>query len=126
MATAQQRASRRDEIDSLLAAWARDRKAPEAMETLQQAGVAAGWAQNAQHLTDVDPQLAARGWMVELQHATLGPQRHDCFPAWIDGRRLATASTPPILGQHSFEVYRELLGMSDEEIAAAIGEGLFE
>jgi hypothetical protein len=31
----------------------------------------------------------------------------------------------PFFGEHNFEVYKELLGMSEEEIAAAIGEGLF-
>ena len=46
-------------------------------------------------------------------------------PALIDGAPVEVPMAPPYLGEHTFEVYRELAGMSDEEIAAAIGEGVF-
>jgi len=125
LATGAGRARRRDEVDARLSRWAAGQGADAAMHRLQAAGVPAGRVQNAQDLTEADDQLAARRWLHVVEHATMGAQRHDAFPAWLDGRDLAPTCAPPILGQHSFEIYRDLAGMTDEEIAAGIADGLF-
>jgi hypothetical protein len=46
------------------------------------------------------------------------------FPAVFSNATFDYAPAP-FLREHNFEVYKELLGMSEEEIATAIGEGLF-
>lgn len=49
----------------------------------------------------------------------------DRFPVRIAGRPLPLPAAPPAFGEHSFAVYGELLGWSDEQIAGGIGDGLF-
>lgn len=119
------RRARVAEIDQRLAAWASPLAAADAMERLQRAGVPAGVVQNAQQLVESDPQLAARDWLAPVTHDACGAQRVDRFPATFDGDNLDPYRASPTLGQHTFEVYAELLGLSIEEIAEGIGEELF-
>lgn len=111
-------------IDRRLAAWAAERDAEAAMTELQAAGVPAGKVQLAPDL-ERDPQLAARACFTELAHASLGTQRIERFPATISGVELDPYRPSPAFGEHTFEVYGELLGMGEEEIALAIADGLF-
>jgi len=118
------RRARRAEIDARLAAWAAQREAEDAMAVLQAAGVPAGRVQSAPDL-ERDPQLAARDCFAELPHATLGTQRIERFPATFSDVALDPYRPSPAFGEHSFEVYGELLGMTEDEIALAIADGLF-
>jgi crotonobetainyl-CoA:carnitine CoA-transferase CaiB-like acyl-CoA transferase len=112
-------------IEAAIAAWTRVRSPREAMDALQAAGVPAGAVQTCEELFD-DPQLLHRGHWWVLNHAVIGPHAYDA-PAWKLSRTPARGRLPgPTLGQHSFEVCRELLGMDEEEIAALTAEGVFE
>ena len=115
----------RAEIDAALGAWASARDADTAMHLLQEAGVPAGKVQDARDLVEGDPQLAARGAFVTVPHATLGEQSLDRFPGTFSGVELDPYRASPAFGEHTFEVYGELLGMSEEEIALGIADGLF-
>lgn len=119
------RRARRGEIDAALAAWASARDADSAMHLLQEAGVPAGKVQDARDLVEADPQLAARGAFVAVPHATLGTQSFDRFPGTFSGVDLDPYRASPAFGEHTFEVYGELLGMTEEEIALGIADGLF-
>ncbi len=125
LATVDGRRAARARIDARLAEWAAAREAEGAMRQLQAAGVAAGTVQNAQDLSERDAQLAARGWLASAAHPTHGDIAMDRFPVRIAGRPLPLPAAPPAFGEHSFAVYGELLGWSDEQIAGGIGDGLF-
>lgn len=125
LATAAGRVAARAAIDARIAAAVATAPAEQLMDRLQAAGVPAGVVQNGRQLIDDDPQLAARAWLETIEHASLGTQRHDRFPALIDGAAVNVPMPPPYLGQHNFDVYGALADMSDEEIAIAIGNGLF-
>jgi crotonobetainyl-CoA:carnitine CoA-transferase CaiB-like acyl-CoA transferase len=71
-----------------------------------------------------DEQLAVRQWLVEVENKLLGRHKLDRFPAVFSDAAF-DYNPAPFLGEHNFEVYKELLGMSEEEVATAIGEGLF-
>ncbi|MFT3855078.1 MAG: CoA transferase [Ilumatobacteraceae bacterium] len=127
--TIDSRRERRSEVRSLLASWAIGRSAAEAAEELQAAGVPASKVQDASHLTGEDPQLAHRGSFLDLPSEMFGVQHIECFPA-----RLHDASGAPIeleyratpyYGEHTFDVYREVLGLDEVEIAERMGDGLF-
>jgi len=118
------RRERRDEVDAALARWAAGQDAEHAMHLLQEAGVAAGKLQTAPDL-QADPQLAARDVFAELAHGSVGTQRIERFPGTFSGSPLEPYRASPAFGEHTFEVYGELLGMSEEEIALAIADGLF-
>ena len=124
-ATVEGRREQRPLIDARLGAWAVEQDAEQAMRRLQAAGVPAGKVQDARDLTERDEQLAARGWLAEVEHPILGCRPTDRFPARFERSPLDPYIAAPVEGQHTFEVYRDLLGWNDEQIAAAIGEGLF-
>jgi crotonobetainyl-CoA:carnitine CoA-transferase CaiB-like acyl-CoA transferase len=111
-------------VDAAVARWASEQDAHEAMSILQAAGVPAGAVQNARDLCERDPQLSARDWLREVESPLLGPHLLDRFPAEFSASELSYQRTP-LLGEHNFEVYEELLGMSEAEVAEAIGDGLF-
>ncbi len=118
------RRAQRKRIDAALAAWAARQDADAAMQRLQAAGVPAGKLQTAPDLVR-DPQLFSRDAFVELAHASVGSQGIERFPGTIAGSSLEPYRASPAFGEHTFEVYAELLGMSEEEIAVAIADGLF-
>lgn len=119
------RRARRAAIDARLAAWCARHAADDLMEKLQVVGVPAGVVQDGRDLVERDPQLAARAAFVTLPHATLGTQTVDRFPAALSGLELDPYRASPAFGEHTFEVYGELLGLSEEDVALGIADGLF-
>jgi crotonobetainyl-CoA:carnitine CoA-transferase CaiB-like acyl-CoA transferase len=95
------------------------------MTELQQAGVAAGKVQDAASLT-ADPQLQARSFFRQfVDHPHFGTRPHDRFPAIWSSTTLEPYRRSPYFGEHMFEIYGELAGLSDEQIAEGIGDRLF-
>jgi len=83
---------------------------------LQERGVAAGVVQNASDLAN-DPQLKARGFFVELDHPELGKTMSDATPVRLSGTPAKYNRAAPTLGQDNDYVYKQLLGMSGNEVA---------
>jgi len=124
-ATLLQRKSHEDELDALVGQWTQAWDAYDLMQRLQQVGVPAGVVQTSQDLFE-DPQLRHRGHFVMLDHPEMG--RH---PIQRSEFRLSRAqaqfrSPAPLLGQHTVQVCKEILRMSDEEIAALTEAGVLE
>jgi formyl-CoA transferase len=69
-----------------------------------------------------DPQVRARGMIVDVDHPTLGPLRALGSPLKMSETPPRVDRRAPLLGEHTREVLREV-GCSDEEIAAVIAEG---
>ncbi len=69
--------------------------------------------------TFADPQVRARGMVMEMDHpATPGkPVRLISNPVKFSKTRVEYRHPPPLLGQHTEEVLREVLEMAPEEIA---------
>ncbi|MCP5025786.1 MAG: CoA transferase [Actinomycetia bacterium] len=112
-----------------LAEWLAGVEAEKAAENLQAVGIAAGVVQNARHLVETDPQLAAVDWLVDMESSMLGTQQTERHPArWVvDGREVELNYGPsPFLGEHNFEVYGELLGWDEVAVAEAMGDGLIQ
>ncbi|GIX49147.1 MAG: succinyl-CoA--D-citramalate CoA-transferase [Candidatus Tectimicrobiota bacterium] len=119
------RKAHEDELDARLSAWTRTWEAHALMRTLQAAGVPAGVV-----LTNLeviaDPQLNHRGHFVYLEHPDVG--RH---PVQRSEFRLSRAAAEhpwpaPRIGQHTVQVCKEILGMSEDEITALIAEDVLE
>ena len=85
--------------------------------------------QDAEDLTQRDPQLQHRDWVVTLDSDLFGVQHVDRFPARlhdVDGSELHLEyRASPYLGAHNFEVYADLLGLDAGDIADRMGDGLF-
>ena len=103
-----------DELNKLLGTWTKDFTHYEVMHMLQKAGVAAGASLNTKEMYD-DPHVNARGALIEQPHPQGG---HNLVwrTAW---KSALTKKNPPapLLGQHNSYVFKDLLGMSDSEIA---------
>jgi crotonobetainyl-CoA:carnitine CoA-transferase CaiB-like acyl-CoA transferase len=123
--TAEGRMARREEIDERLGAWTRTLEPRAVMETLQAAGVPAGIvAHPAHHLSD--PQLAHRGYpklVVQPDYASVLVEGPPFLGSDLPEPIVAPA---PLLGEHTREIARELLGLSDAEIQALIEAGVLE
>ncbi len=111
--------------DADLAAWCAQRSATDAMEALAAVGVPAGRVQNAADITARDAQVAARNLLGTLPSEVFGARPFDRFPArWSASVLEPYQPSPAFLGEHNFEILTELAGLSDEEVATAMGDGL--
>jgi crotonobetainyl-CoA:carnitine CoA-transferase CaiB-like acyl-CoA transferase len=118
-AAAAGRKQHEDELDALIAAWTAERSTGEVVELLQGAGVPSGPVLPAAELLD-DPHLRARGLFVETQ-APLGGRRLTIGAPWrIEPGFEPVYAPAPRLGEHDGYVFRELLGLSEAEVAALV------
>ncbi len=103
------------ELEAKLSEWTRNRNAQTLQHYLQSIGVpAAAVHSTLSHLHD--PHLHARDWWLQLTHPDTGTRQYQGFP-WRLRRRPASCDRPaPRMGEHTAEVLREALGMSDGEI----------
>jgi len=120
------RRAHEDEIDAALAAWTGRHDAHKLAEALQAEGIAAAVVATGQDLVEADEQLAARGFYPVLDHPLTGPVRHEGIVARLTATPGELDRPAPLLGQHTDEVLRELLGLSDEELATLTAEGVTE
>jgi crotonobetainyl-CoA:carnitine CoA-transferase CaiB-like acyl-CoA transferase len=119
------RKAHEDELETRLSEWTQGWEAHALMHTLQQAGVPAGVVQTNQGLIE-DPQLQHRGHFVYMEHPEVG--RH---PVQRSEFRLSRAPAEhhwpaPRIGQHTVQVCKDILGMSEDEITALIAEDVLE
>lgn len=105
-----------EELDQLVGEWTGNRTRFEATDILQKAGVMAGPSLKVEDVAH-DPHLAERGFFVELDQPGIGVLPMAGLP-WkvVDGPR-GDYEHSPALGEHNDYVFKELLKMSDEEMA---------
>ena len=66
------------------------------------------------------PHLTAREMFVAPIHTELGPAPVPRFPAFFDGAAPPVQRAAPLVGEHTDEILREILGLSEEQIATLI------
>ena len=114
-----------DELDRLVEEWTIERDPHEVMDTLQAAGVAAGVAQRSID-TISDPQLKWLGAIIEVDHPVAGKRLYPGIPFKISNMTLRPSTAAPLFGQHTKEICRELLQMSEGEISRLKEEKVLE
>ena len=117
------RVARHDEIDARLSEWTRQRSPADNAARLLAENVPAGPVQRSSDLLR-DPQYAHRGFYHLLDHPEMGRIPYTGHAYRIDGHVSGPRSPAPLLGEHSFQVLKELLGMSDGEIARLAQAGV--
>ena len=118
------RLENQDELDRLIGEWTRNRSPQEVMEILQEAGVPAGPSLSIEELVN-DPHLNARGFFVAPEHPVTGERLLEGMP-WKSNAIQPAFKHAPLLGQDNYYVFHDLLGMSDEEFARLVGEGVID
>ena len=117
------RVKHREELVPLLAEMVLRQSRDFWIEQLEAVGVPCGPINN---LDDVysNPQVLARGIVTEVPHPTAGTVKLVRNPMRLSASPADNAVAPPLLGQHTDDIVRDLLGHSDDEIAALRAKGV--
>jgi len=117
------RVRNRDELVPILAQMVQEKPRAEWIALLEASGVPCGPIND---LGDVfaNEQVRAREVAIELPHPTAGSVKLVRNPIRMSGLAATSEGAPPLLGQHTDEVLREVLGRSDSDIAALRDKGV--
>jgi crotonobetainyl-CoA:carnitine CoA-transferase CaiB-like acyl-CoA transferase len=121
-ATNRARMEHRDALVPLLAARLRTRPARAWMEAFTAVGVASGPI-NDFGAVFADPQVRHREMLREMPHAKAGRMAFVANPVRLSATPVEYGRAPPLHGEHTAELLRDLLQMTDEEIAALRRDG---
>jgi crotonobetainyl-CoA:carnitine CoA-transferase CaiB-like acyl-CoA transferase len=122
-ATVSNRLANHKELDRNIGEWTSGYDHIQLMNLLQNAGVRAGAVLDTAELAG-DPHLRERGFFEELSHPEAGTHLYPGV-SWKMSRTPGRLRMPaPCFGQHNRYVFKELLGMSDEEIDRLAQEGV--
>ncbi len=103
------------ELDVLIEEWTSDQDPSTVMHVLQNAGIAAGIVQRA-YDSILDPHNNWQGNIEEMEHPVSGKRLYPSTPFNMPGMKFPQNSPAPMLGQHTDEICRDILNLSDEEI----------
>ncbi|RLC95263.1 MAG: hypothetical protein DRI39_00520 [Chloroflexi bacterium] len=110
------RLKHQEELDRLITEWTVNYTHYEATDILQKHGVAAAPCLDTEGRF-FDPHLQERRTYLEVEHPTTGVD-FIANTAWVlPDNPTEIRHRSPLLGEHNSYVFKELLGMSDEEIA---------
>lgn len=123
LATVEGRLAARDELDDRLSEWTRARTCEDAAESLQAVGVSAMpvMGPNDHH---ADAHLAAREFIVTLEHPEVGRERHVGNPVRMSRLAQRTADSAPCLGADTVGVLSRVLGLEAGEIERLTDAGV--
>ena len=127
-ATPEARQKNRADLDRVIDSWTSECDPYALMQRLQDVGIAAGVAQTAADRYERDPQLRHLNWLTELDATNFGrwpvaaPSVHMSeTPQHIGGLVNRGAAA---YGEHNYEVYSELLGLSASDVDALAADGI--
>jgi len=121
-ATNGKRVENRDELARLLGAIFAKRTKSEWVELLDAAGVPNGPINDIAQVF-AEPQVKARGVRIEVEHPVAGKLPMVASPMRFSGTPLEHKTPPPLLGEHTEEILRGLLGKDAGELARLRASG---
>jgi formyl-CoA transferase len=110
------------DLDRRLGEWTREQEPYALALRLQGSGVPAGVVQRCSDLHR-DPQLAARGALAWVEHPEMGRTPYETW-AFACSETPSRLDPAPCLGADTTAVLREVLALTDPEIAALEAEGV--
>ena len=108
-------------LDLIINDWTSTRQAEEVAVLMQGAGVAAGVVENIEDQVSYDPQLRHRRFFWEMEAPEDGKEQPSQDPYYRLSLRVRQG---PTLGESNDYVFKKLLGMSENEIAGLVKEGV--
>jgi crotonobetainyl-CoA:carnitine CoA-transferase CaiB-like acyl-CoA transferase len=93
------------------------------IESLHAAGVPAGRVRDLDEVFSA-PEVVQRGLVRKLPHSSIGEVSLLASPLRLTATPPEYRAPPPLLGQHTREILRDVLGMADDEIGRLIEAGI--
>ncbi|UCC60397.1 MAG: CoA transferase, partial [Dehalococcoidia bacterium] len=124
-ATLRARKENEDELNERVEEWTVSFTPEEVMSRLQEAHVAAGVVSRGEDVV-ADPQLNHRGTYWVLEHQEIGPNIYQAPPYRFSKTPAIITMPTACMGQHNEYVLKEILGMSDDEVADLLIAGALE
>jgi formyl-CoA transferase len=110
-----------DQCFAMVEEWTKTKTKFEVMEILNPLNVPCGPILSMKDLAE-EPSLRQTGTVVEVDHPTRGPYLTVGNPIKLSDSP-AEVERSPLLGEHTDEILKEVIGYSDEEIAASREQG---
>jgi len=104
------------ELDALVEGWTQTLTTRQVLDLMDQYGVPAGLIYRAPEMLD-DPHFKARDAIVTVPHPDFGELRMQNVAPKLSATPGGIRAPSPAMGQHNEEVYRQLLGLAQEEYA---------
>ena len=124
-ATLAGRYQNRDQLDQIISEWTRSMSADAAELQLQELGVPGSALQDSNDVWH-DPQLAARGYLAEIEHPVCGKTVIE-GPRFLLSRTPATTARPaPTVGGDNQYVLESILGYDQDRITELAAAGALE
>jgi len=120
-ATPEARLPKLEQVFDEIEKWTMTKDKFEAMDILNPLNIPCGPILSMKELAE-EPSLRATGTIVEVDHPERGPYLTVGNPIKLSDCDIPVTRSP-LLGEHTDEILREVLGLTDEEIAAARREG---
>ncbi len=117
------RVEHREELCPLLQAIFLQRRASEWLALLEQAGIPCGPI-NTLDKVFAEPQVAARQMRIQMEHPTTGDIPMVASPLKMQATPVSYRLPPPRLGEHTWQVLKEVLGYSDQHVQDVISSGV--
>ena len=112
-------------LDEIVAAWCADRDAAAEAQSLGALGLSAARVEPFKPIYEAaSPQFAAREFLVAVTHPESGTHLLPLLPWTLARTPRAPARYSPCFGEHSREVFREELGLSDAEYETLEADGV--
>ncbi len=122
-ATVVSRKQNEDELDKLIGEWTRAFTPEQVMTMMQESGIPAGVVQTAEDLLN-DPQMKYRQHFRVLNHPVIGNHSYHAPAYKLSETPCDIKRAGPTLGQDNQHVYKDILGMTDDDISDLIAEGV--
>jgi CoA:oxalate CoA-transferase len=110
-------------LGAIIAGWFNGHTKAEAAEKLLAAGLPVGPVQNAQEVYEC-PHLEARQMLIDVPDPILGSVRLVGPPFKMSGNPEPLRGAAPLLGEHTSEILRDMLGYSDQQVTELQAEGV--
>jgi crotonobetainyl-CoA:carnitine CoA-transferase CaiB-like acyl-CoA transferase len=104
-----------DAIEAIVAEWVAQRTVDEAGAALTGPGIPWGRVATIEEVV-ASPQIAAREMLVDIDHPELGTLTLPGIPIKLSATPGTVRKAPPLVGEDTEEVYRELLGLTEQEV----------
>ncbi len=119
------RLAEQKEIDRHLSFWCDERSAAQAYKVMRENGVPSGIVKSPEEMHR-DPQLRHRKHYRVLEHPTMGERTYDSPAFRLSKTPGELTKAAPLLGEDNERVFKDTLGLTDDEYTELLVEGVLE